>query len=71
MNEQEHREGLIKMYEAFKFESYSEEDPDIIELPFQHLIMTEALRKLKETKLHPKKIENWVVGLEKAWSKIK
>lgn len=55
-----HREGLIEIYNS------QMEDTG----PFMKIVLKEALRKLKETNLNPKDIENWVVNLEKGWMKI-
>ena len=55
-----HRIGLIELYE------------DQIQYAgtFMTIVLEEALRKLKETPLDPKKIEDWVVRLEKNWMTI-
>ena len=69
ITEEEHRKGLIEMYETFQSEAYSQVEPEVIDRPFQHMLFTEALRKLNKTTIHPKKIEQWVVRVEKAWRK--
>ena len=63
--EQQHREGLIKLYDDILSKSGGHKNR-----PFQFAVFTEALRKLKETDIRPKKIEEWVIRLEKSWSKI-
>ncbi len=55
-----HRIGLIELYEDQIQESG----------PFMTIVLEEAVRKLKETQLEPKKIEDWVVRLEKSWRTI-
>jgi hypothetical protein len=55
-----HRTGLIELYE----------DQIQDAGPFMTIVLEEALRKLKETQLDPKKIEDWVVRLEKSWGTI-
>lgn len=54
------RKGLIELY------NNQLEDAG----PFMTLVLNEAIRKLNETELEPKRIENWVVNLEKSWNKI-
>ena len=39
------------------------------ETQYMTIVMTEAIRKLEETDLDPKAVENWVVLLEKTWRK--
>lgn len=53
-----HREKLIELYET------QLEDSGY----FMRVVLEEALRKLKETKLPPARIEKWVVKLEKAYN---
>jgi hypothetical protein len=55
-----HRIGLIELYE----------DQIQDAGPFMTIVLEEAVRKLKETQLEPKKIEDWVVRLEKSWMTI-
>lgn len=55
---QEHREGLIEMYESMLFDGESS---------FMTPVLEQALRYLKKTKVNPKKIERWVVKLEKTF----
>ena len=38
--------------------------------PFMTLVLNEAMHKLKESNIHPKRVENWVVRLERNWRKI-
>ena len=57
----EHRNGLTNLYEN------QLEKTDSL---FMKMVLKEALRKLKESELPPKKIENWVVRLEKNWRNI-
>jgi hypothetical protein len=59
-NSQEHREGLILLYET-QLEDAGK---------FMTIVLNEAIRKLKKTTLKPTNIENWVVNLEKQWRKI-
>jgi hypothetical protein len=54
-----YKEGLIRLYE----DQVSKEH----ETTFMKLVLNEAIRKLKETDLEPKRIERWVVKLEKTW----
>ena len=35
--------------------------------PFMKLVLSKAMRQLKETNIHPKQIEDWVIKLEKTW----
>lgn len=60
MTTEEHRQGLIKLYTSQLHDGNEESK-------FMTIVLTEAIRKLKETKLSPSKIEKWVVKLEKAW----
>lgn len=57
---QEHREGLINLYEEQIVSATS----------FMTCVLTSALYKLKNTDIKPKKIENWVVKLEKTYNKL-
>lgn len=59
-NSKGHREGLIELYE------YQLQDAG----KFMTIVLKEAIRKLKESDLKPTKVEDWVVNLEKSWSKI-
>ena len=52
---EEHRQGLILLYKNQVVESDK----------FMTVILTEAIRKLEKSNLNPKKVENWVVKLEK------
>lgn len=52
-----HRKGLIELYENQLEEAGT----------FMSIVLKEAIRKLKETKLNPKKVEDWVIKLEKTW----
>lgn len=54
------RKGLFNVYQLQVIEAG----------PFMKIVLKEAIRKLKETDIHPSKIENWVVKLEKDWMKI-
>lgn len=38
--------------------------------PFMNAVLIEAIRKLRETDVHPRYVENWVVTLEKNWRTI-
>jgi hypothetical protein len=64
-----HRKGLIDLYEnqlkdiELDFISTNEEQP------FMTLVLKEAIRKLT-SKVDPTKVENWVVNLEKSWRTI-
>ena len=55
---QVHREKLILMYESMLFDG---------ETSFMKPVLKKALRYLKESKVNPKKVENWVVKLEKTF----
>lgn len=55
---QEHREGLIEMYNIQLINE---------QLPFMQEVLKQALRYLENTNVNPKKIENWVVKLEKTF----
>lgn len=61
-NREEHRKGLIDLYES--------QLRDTKDKPFMKIVLKEALRKLKKGNLPPKRIENWVVKLEKDWRNI-
>lgn len=52
---EEHRKGLIEMYESMLFDG---------ETSFMTPVLEQALRYLKKTKVNPKKVERWVVKLE-------
>lgn len=54
------RKGLIELY------NNQLEDAG----PFMTLVLNEAIRKLNETELEPRRVEDWVVNLEKSWNKI-
>jgi hypothetical protein len=56
----EHREGLIKLYECHL------EDAKANEMPFTILILEEALYMLRNG-ANPKKVEKWVVKIEKLY----
>jgi hypothetical protein len=60
MTVEEHKEGLIGLYEG------QMEDAG----PFMKVVLTEALRKLRESDLNPKRVEKWVINLEKAFKTI-
>lgn len=47
---------------------YENQLPD--EGEFMTLVLTEAIRKLRDTNLPIRKIENWVIKLEKTWGTI-
>jgi len=55
--EQEHREGLIKIYESFLNDEPTK---------FQKMVFKRALKALKHG-LDPQKIEDWVVKIENLW----
>lgn len=57
---EEHRKGTIELYENQLSEAGD----------FMKIVLTEAIRKLKETDIDPEKIEDWVVNLEISWMKI-
>jgi hypothetical protein len=54
------RKGLIELY------SNQLQDAG----PFMTLVLNEAIRKLNETELELRRVEDWVVNLEKSWNKI-
>ena len=56
---EEHKNGLIDLYKSQK--RYGR--------PFTNMMLNEAIRKLNAG-VDPKKVENWVVTVEKAWWKI-
>jgi len=56
---EEHRRGTIDLYEN------QLDDAGY----FMKAVLTEAIRKLKETDIDPEKIERWVVKLERSWMK--
>lgn len=58
---EEHRQGLILIYK----DQITESDK------FMTVVLEEALRKLEETNIKPKKIEDWVVKLEKDFRSFK
>lgn len=58
---EEHRQGLILLYKDQITESGK----------FMTVVLEEALRKLEETNIKPKKIEDWVVKLEKDFRSFK
>ena len=35
--------------------------------PFMKLVLSEAIYKLRNSNIHPKQIEDWVVKLERTW----
>jgi len=57
---EEHRKGTIELYENQLSDAGD----------FMKIILTEAIRKLKETDIDPEKIEDWVVKLERSWMKF-
>ena len=57
---EEHRKGTIELYEN---------QLDVAG-DFMKIVLTEAIRKLKETDIDPEKIERWVVKLERSWMKF-
>ncbi len=58
--EQEWRRELITFYEGLLIGAG----------PFTSIVLNEAIRKLKESDLHPKRVEKWFVNLEKAWRTV-
>jgi hypothetical protein len=60
MTTQEHREGTISLYESQMQDAG----------PFMKIVLTEALRKLRESDLKPKRVEKWVTNLEKSFRTI-
>ena len=56
---EEYKTGLIELYE----------DQHRPGRPFMNMLLKEAIRKLK-CNVDPKKVENWVVRVEKAWKKL-
>jgi hypothetical protein len=57
---EEHKNGLIMMYN----DALSSSMPG----GFKKVLFKEALRKL-DAGVEPKKVEDWVVNLEKSWNK--
>lgn len=57
----EHKEGLIQMYETSKAES----QPN----GFMSNLFENAIHKLNN-EVEPKKVEQWVVDMEKLWNKF-
>ena len=60
INSRQHREGLISLYEEQVGEAGS----------FMKVVLMEAIRKLKESKVEPSQVEDWVVRLEKDFRTI-
>ena len=60
MTKQEHRDGTISLY---KNQLISAGD-------FMTAVLNEAIRKLEESEIPTKKIEDWVVKIEKDWINI-
>lgn len=54
-----HRKGLIELYNK----------QILYETKFMKLVLENAIHKL-ENKKNPKKVEDWVVDLEKKWRKL-
>lgn len=52
---EEHRQGLINLYN----DQITDSDK------FMKIVLEEAIRKLHESNIKPKKVEDWVVKLEK------
>jgi len=61
ITEEDHRSGLFKLYLTQLTSEQSE---------FMKLVLIEAIRKLECDTIHPKKIEKWVVRLEKDYRNI-
>ena len=61
VNTEEHREWLINRYQ----EDLSDDKP------FRNMVLTEGIRKLKESSLKPTEVERWTEGVIKAWRNIK
>lgn len=57
----EHKAGLIKMYQTFIAESQPQ--------GFMFILFDNAIHKLKN-EVEPKKVEQWVVDMEKLWKKF-
>lgn len=58
-----HKKGLLKLYKnQLKTEKESK---------FMTMVLKSAINKLKNSTISSKKIENWVINLEKLWRKIK
>lgn len=57
----EHKEGLVKMYQTYK----SDSQPN----GFMFVLFDNAIHKL-ENGIEPKKVEQWVVDMEKLWKKF-
>jgi hypothetical protein len=60
MKETEWRNGLLDLYQS-QINGADE---------FMTAVLKESIRKLKETDIHPSKIEDWVVNLEIMWRKM-
>lgn len=54
-----HKESLIELYNNQMYGSTE----------FMKIVLREAIRKL-EHNIDPKKVEDWVVKLERAWMKV-
>lgn len=56
-----HRKGLIDLYNK-QLEDANQ---------YMVIVLQEAIRKLRETDIHPYDIENWVIRLENDWVRVK
>lgn len=66
MEKENYRKGLIELYQSQLSDLETEGD-----YPFMCLVLKEAIRKLVECpSLDAKRIENWVVKLEKDWRNV-
>jgi len=59
MDKETHKIGLIDLYENQKDGSAE----------FMKLVLDSAIHKLKNG-IKPKKVEDWVIGIEKIWGKL-
>lgn len=57
---EQHRQDLLDLYENISRE----------ESTYMKAVLIEAVRRLTETNIKPKRVENWVVKCEKQWRKL-
>lgn len=68
-NIDEHRSSLLLIYNSQLVGLQLSENEDGFARPFQNYLLKEAIRKI-DCGVHPNKVENWVVRMEKTWRKL-